>query len=749
MRRLMYFTIGFGVACLAGAALYGQWFLLGAAGAMLLAGVLYFLSGKSDIWKRPALIAVGCAIGLGWFGLYDGIFVLIPRAMDGETAAIIIEASDYSMPTDYGSSVEGTVNLMGRDYNVKAYLNSTTQVKPGDRVNGTFRFRVTTDGGLDDPTSHRTEGIFLLAYPKSEVKIEKCEETPVKYYPAIWREQLLRRIDALMPETGAAFARALLLGDRSGIDYQLNTAFKVTGISHVIAVSGMHVSILFGLLSVLTVKRRLLSCLIGVPVIMLFAAIVGFTPSITRACIMQSLILIASATNREYDQGTSLAFAVLVMLVWNPLTVLSVSFQLSVACMAGIFLFSKSIQQRLAGEKGRYAAKRDSLIGRLRNGLATTVAISLSATIVTTPLVAYYFGCVSVIGIITNVLTLWIISLIFYGILVCLAISLVNMTVAGWLGWLLSLPVQLVILITEMLAKVPMSTVYTVSPYVTAWLIGIYTMLAVFFFQRRKRIFLMILCMAITLMLSQILSWMEPLRDDLRVTVLDVGQGQCIILQSEGKTFLVDCGGDNPEEADVAAETLLSQGISRLDGIFLTHYDEDHAGGLPYLLTRISADILFVPQIEGGEDLHAALAECHDGEMVYVREDLQYTLGCAKITIVGPFSRESGNESGLCILFQRENCDILITGDRGELGELMLLLGRTLPDLELLVVGHHGSATSTGEKLLAATTPEIAVISVGRENRYGHPSDKVLKRLAEWGCTVYRTDINGTIIFRR
>ena len=128
---------------------------------------------------------------------------------------------------------------------------------------------------------------------------------------------------------------------------------------------------------------------------------------------------------------------------------------------------------------------------------------------------------------------------------------------------------------------------------------------------------------------------------------------------------------------------------------------------------------------------------------------MAYTFGSTEMTVIGPFSYNKGNESSLCVLFRHEKCDILITGDRGALGELMLLREHDLPQLDLLIAGHHGSSGSTGEALLAATKPENAIISVGEDNRYGHPSDQVLKRLAAVGCTVFRTDLHGTVIFRR
>lgn len=749
MRRLVYFTLGFAGACVAGSYFYGRWILAGCAAAFLFAGVLLSLRRDEKSLRRVGTALLGLAVGLGWFSLFDEVYVGTARGLDGETVSVQITATDFSYDTDYGSAVEGTVRLNDRNYLVKAYLNEKVDLEPGDQINGTFRFRLTTDGGAEDPTSHRSDGIFLLAYPKSDTSIVKATQSALIYYPAQWRQKLLEGIRIVFPRSTAGFAAALLLGDRTDIDYELNTAFKVSGISHVIAVSGLHVSILFGLLYTLTGKKRLLSGLVGIPVLVLFAAVVGFTPSVTRACIMQSLVLVASMTNREYDPPTALAFAVLAMLFVNPLTIVSVSFQLSVGCLIGIFLFSEKIRAYLAAPGRLNIGKGKDIRTRLKRWFARSVSVTLSATVVTTPLVAYYFGCVSLVGVVCNLLVLWVISFIFYGILLCLGLCAVSANVAAVAAKLVSLPILFVTETAKLLSKLPMAAVYTASPYVIVWLVGVYVLLAIFLLQKKKQPKLLLVCAVSTLLLAQILAWAEPLTDDVRMTVLDVGQGQCILLQSEGKNYMVDCGGDDGEEAaDLAAETLLSQGISRLDGIILTHYDTDHSGGLEYLLTRIHCDQLFLPNIADTDGVGKLLEKQLPGAVQYINEDTTLTFGACTMTIIGPYSYHSGNESGLCILFQREECDILITGDRGEMGELMLLLEHQLPQLDVLVAGHHGSNTSTGEELLAVTMPKLAIISVGEDNHYGHPSDAVLKRLEAIGCQIRRTDLNGTVVYR-
>ena len=193
---------------------------------------------------------------------------------------------------------------------------------------------------------------------------------------------------------------------------------------------------------------------------------------------------------------------------------------------------------------------------------------------------------------------------------------------------------------------------------------------------------------------------------------------------------------------------LLSQGIFRLDGIIVTHYDTDHVGGIPYLLTKIPADTVFLPK--AGMEEEAAVAVMDAAENVFwVEDDVRWSFGNASIQLFAPETLELGNESSVCILFRTEKCDILITGDRSRDGELRLLQRTELPELELLIAGHHGSKSATSDSLLTVTSPEYVFISAGENNRYGHPNGDVLDRLAAHGCSVFRTDRHGDLIFRR
>lgn len=361
----------------------------------------------------------------------------------------------------------------------------------------------------------------------------------------------------------------------------------------------------------------------------------------------------------------------------------------------------------------------------------------------TIPLCALYFGSVSLVAVVTNLLVLWVISFIFYGLVVLCLLGSCWPAGAVFLGKLLSVPIRYVLLTAKTIADFPLSAVYTRSPYIVAWLVFVYVLLAVFLLSRNRKPLQLGCCAVLGLCLALLLSWAEPLRSDVRFTVLDVGQGQCLLLQSEGKTYMVDCGGSSDTaSADAAAETLLSQGITTLDALILTHYDRDHTGGVANLLSRVDTDILVLPAEYTQEHYPAA-------QTIYAAEDLRISSGNTDLCIFAPEKAGNQNENSVCILFDTENCDILITGDRNVSGEKRLLRHACIPDVDVLVAGHHGSKYATGDELLSAVHPEIVCISAGKNNSFGHPAKELLQRLENHGCTVYRTDIQGDIIIRR
>lgn len=743
----MLFGMGFALACVVGVYLIsGHWLLLIAA--CCLAAMIPLFCLKFRKTRIAAVLLLGCTVGLLWNWGFDSLYLSDARAYDGKIVQSQIEITDYCYETDYGIAANGRIDLPGKTYRVKLYLYEEAELKPGDRVTGSFRLRYTADGGEKAPTYHQGKGVFLLAYGRDTMQITSADQVPVKYFPATARRAILTQLDRLFPEDTLGFARALLLGDKNALSYEVDTAFQTSGISHVVAVSGLHVSILFSIVYALGGRHRIVGVVFGIPVLILFAAIAGFAPSIVRACIMQALMVLALLINKEYDPPTALAFSALVMLAVNPLTITSVSFQLSVSCMVGIILFSNRIHDYLLRGKRIEKAKGRSLKAKLIRWLVSSVSVTVGAVITTTPLCAYYFDSVSLIGILTNLLTLWIISFIFYGIMAACVAGAIWLPLGQGIAWLISWVIRYVIGVAKLLSKFPLAAVYTKNVYVVVWLILCYVLLAIFLRSKKKHPGVLALCAATVFCVAIGASWLEPRIDPYRFTALNVGQGQCLLLQSGSKVYMIDCGGDDPERtADEAATTLLSQGITRLDGVILTHYDADHAGGTEYLLGRVPADTLYLPITADTEEMEH-FAALYTDSIQWIGEDTQITDENIQISLFPAAPTASGNESSMCVLCQVENCDILITGDTNAQGERRLLQTQMLPDLEVLVVGHHGSKNATTLELLHATAPDAAIISVSAENLYGHPARETLERLTLCGCYIFRTDQMGTIIIK-
>lgn len=748
MRKLVWFALGFGAAAAFAAYLFSGALLLWVGGFLLITAVLLLALVHTDTGRRLIVFLCGAAMGLLWFQGYDMLYLTSARQLDQQTQAVSVRCTDFSFDTGYGTAVDGQIIVDNKTYKARVYLNDDLDIVPGTMLHGMFRFRYTSPGGSREPTYHRGQGIFLMAYQKEELTVVSPVSSSLCYGAAYLRQKLLSVIEQVFPPDVSPFARALLLGDTTALDYETQTHLMLSGIRHVAAVSGLHVSILFSMVYFISGRKRYLSTIIGIPCLLVFAALAGFSASVVRACIMQALMLIALMLNKEYDPPSALGFAVIVMLMVNPQSITSVGFQLSVASVCGIFLFSKRIYGYLTDSKRPWQGKDKTLHAKLVRFVAGSVSVSLSSQVFTIPLTAMYFGAVSLVSPLTNLLCLWAVTYLFCGILVASIATFLYLPLGSMIAWLVSWIARYVLGISSLLAQLPYSAVYTESFYIVLWLVFCYILLSVFVLTRNKRPVILVACAVLGLCFSLLASWAEPLLDDYRMTVLDVGQGQCILLQSKGKTYMVDCGGESDDStADKAAAILNSQGIYRLDGLILTHSDRDHAGAVPNLLSRIPAEVLIVP-LGQDESWYSQLQSVHDGDLVFAHNNLQIHWQDITIRVFASENYQSRNESSLCILFQHAKCAILITGDRSKAGELELIQHNAIPDVDVLVVGHHGAKDATGELLLGAVNPETAVISVSAYNSFGHPAAEVLRRLNAYGCTVYRTDLHGTVIIR-
>ena len=749
LRILLFLTLGFASACATAAYFPGAVLLFGSCIAAFLAAILCLL-----IRKKPAVLAfvilLGAAFGFVWMQSYEDHYLARLDGYNGQTVSAEVTVTDYSYETYYGISADGKIQLDGKSYKIRLYINDLEELSPGDRLAGQFELQTTTADGAAESDYLQGMGMFLVGYAQEKLRLEKAEELTYRYYPAALRMRILQLLDQCFPGDTLAFARALLLGDTRQLTYTEDTAYKISGIRHVVAVSGLHISILFSLVYAAVGKRRVLTALLGIPVLILFAAVAGFTPSVVRACTMQCLMILAMLVKKEYDPPTALAAAVLLILLCNPMSVLSVSLQLSVGSMAGIFLFAGRIQNHITAGKIGQAVKGKSLRAKVVRWCVMSVSVTLGAMSLTTPLCAYYFGTVSIVGILTNLLCLWMVSFVFYGIMLSCIVGALWTTGGRLVAGAVSILIRIVKGISGALSGLPFAAVYMCSEYIVFWLILCYCLLGLFLLRRKKRPLVLVASIVLSLILAIGASCLEPVVGNYLVTVMDVGQGQCVLLRCGDRNYLVDCGGAHGEEtADKAATLLLSQGILALDGIIVTHYDADHVNGVEYLMQRVPAAALYLPDAPDNTGFRSELTDAFESSICWISTDAQLSDGDWRIVIFAGDAEKAGNESSLSVLFQRQNCDILITGDRSVQMEDALLDRWELPQLELLVVGHHGSASSTGFRLLSQTQPAYAAISVGEDNRYGHPTEQALARLERAGCKVLRTDRDGDINFGR
>lgn len=739
MRRLALFAGGFSLGIFLAQFLLAGVHSLWAALAALLGAFASLALPWS--WRRRAIVVLAAvSLGLGWNWLYTRQ-IQRPAEVLAETEEIRTAAiCGYAVPSGFGARV--TVRLEGVPGKAVLYGGEDLlEREPGQRVSGILRLRSAARIRDEDITAFTSKGVFLLAYAKSPLTVESGNPDSPRWYPLRAARAMRQRIAALFPEESAGFLTAILTGERGELSETSSAALAEAGLSHLVAVSGMHCAFLMALAGFLLPSRRF-QAFCGIPLLAFYAALTGGSPSVLRACVMLSLPLLAVPLRRENDGPTSLLAALFLLLLVNPFAAASVSLQLSFAAMAGLLWLAPRLYGWLKHGKKR---------SRLFLAAAASVAASLGAQVFTAPLAGYYFGTLVLITPLSSLLCLWAASGVFLLGMAAVWISFVFPALGNLLAIPANLLTQFILRTAGLLAKIPGHAVYFANPYLKYWLAYVYLLFAAAYILRDKRrrkyllaSVLAALSLAATLELGQRLY-----QNDLDVLVLDVGQGQSIILSSGGRRALVDCGSANrwKDSGAAAAQQLLSMGCRRLDWLILTHYDSDHVSGITALLDRLPADVLLAPRQAEDPALQRqvlAAAKEHETAVCFVDEALRLDFGLGTLEVIPSPGQGGDNEEGLVILAAAENHRFLITGDMSAASERALLEAYPLPEADALAAGHHGSKYSTSQELLDALQPEAVCISAG-SNAYGHPAQETLDRLARQGCAVYRTDLLGTI----
>ena len=722
-----------------------------AAGALALASLLWALLGRgTPHLRRVLLVLLPLMVSLLYFSAYRALVRQPVQALCGGEHDFSAAVCDWPEATERGAKV--TIRLHGLLGAKAVYYgdDDLLSLRPGDALSGTAWWNDVAAIGDGDLRQFSSRGVYALLYDRDTLTVQPAPDMPLGYAPQYAAKALRDKLAQLWDDPSVlGFLTAELTGDKSLLPESDYVAMQETGLAHIFAVSGLHCAFLVTLLSLLIppTHRRTL-CAVASAVLVFYMLLTGLSPSVARACVMQLFLLSAPLFRRGSDPLTSLAAALTVILLVNPYAVGSVSLQLSFAATLGMVLLSGRLYKSFTGwYRGRNRAVRAVL-----SFVAANLAATLGALVFTAPLTAYYFNILSLVAPLAGLLAVPAAGYAFMSAFVSALLGLVWTPLGHLAGYVPLLLVKYILWVAHLLLAVPYHAVYFTNVYLRVWLLYVYAAFlgcAVTPDGKRKYA----LASALTVLTLAACLWLNSRWQQygaFRAAVLDVGQGESVALCSGSEAALVDCGSSNSyvDAGSVAADALQSAGIRRLSSVIVTHYHADHTNGLTEVLTRLPVDTLYLPDIEdeyGVRDRLVSLAAHQGADVVFVTEPTRIALGEAVLTVYPPLLTTGDlNEQGLTALATAGDFDLLITGDMAGQTEQLLAQTYPLPDVEVLVVSHHGSRYSSDESFLRAITPDNAVISVG-DNRYGHPAEETLRRLQAVGAAVWRTDRQGSI----
>lgn len=745
-------TIGFSFSAgvfLAALLPWNGWQLYAAGGILLLALAWLFAARKQKYFRRGLLILLPLAVSLAYFAGYDHLVRQPIEDRCGAASDFAATVCDWPQATERGARV--TVELEGY-HRARAVLYGEAELlaaRPGDTVTGTAQWQSAAHFDSDDVTHFNARGVYALLYGREDVRLSAGDGDALRWLPQRAGKAFREKVAAIWDDPRVSgFLTAELTGDKSAMDDGDYLAMQETGLAHLFAVSGLHCAFLVTLLALLISRRQRLLCAVTIPLLLFYMVMVGMSPSVVRACIMQIFLLIAPLFRRGSDPLTSLAAALLVILLCNPFAAASVSLQLSFSATLGMVLLSPRLYKLLAGwYKGKCRPLRAALCF-----VAANLSATLSAVVFTAPLTAWYFRIFVLVAPLSSLLAVPAAGWSFMAAFVTVLLGFVWLPLASLLGWISWVLVRYILWIANGMMSWRYHAVYFTNPYLIYWLLFLYAaFIGCATTPDGKRKYLLASALSVLTLTAAI--WVN--RQDyqygvLTALTLDVGQGESVILTSGGETALVDCGSSNSykDPGGLAADTLHSMGVRELSAVVVTHYHADHTNGLYEVLRRIPVQTIYLPDIEdeyGVRERLVSLAEEKGAQVTYVTKETADTLGDTVLTIYPPVQSGGNlNELGLTALASAGDFDLLITGDMSGSTEKKLVETYALPNIEVLVVSHHGSRYSSNIRFLKAVTPEAAVISVG-DNNYGHPSEETLQRLLAVGADIWRTDQQGTI----
>ena len=540
---------------------------------------------------------------------------------------------------------------------------------------------------------------------------------------------------------------AILLGDKDKLSEDIQESFKTSNLSHMLAVSGAHVSyIILGLTyvlqnSIIGKKNGKIVCIFF---LLVFMAITNFTPSVTRACIMAVLTLFSGIIYRKSDVYTNISVAALITLIFNPYSLLDLGFQLSYGGTIGIIIFIKRIQEKKSNSK-------------VINYIKQMALVSIYANIIIIPIMMYHFNTVSFTFIISNIMASPILGIIvitgFLFIIASITVKPLTRLIAIFIKPILSILIK----ISQICSKLPFSNILVVTPYMFN-VISYYAIILYCIKSKKNNKCKIIICLLIVLILINFIIYIFPQK--LRIFFIDVGQGDStLIITPDKKTVLIDGGGSDSFDVGekVLLPYLLDRRILKIDYVLISHFDTDHCGGILTIMEKVKVkNIIISEQAEHSENYERfkKLMIHKKIRLIEVKKGDKIKIGrYSEFKILFPTSRLLSenplNNNSIVAQFNYNNFKMLFTGDIEKLAEQQILKTEKAEiRADILKVAHHGSKTSSIPEFIKAVRPKIALIGVGKNNTFGHPNQQTIKNLENIKCRIYRTDLQGEIIIK-
>lgn len=604
-----------------------------------------------------------------------------------------------------------TIVNIKKNYKIKVYVNGTSDIIPGDYVS--FKGKIREKRAYEIKTMNASG---LDAYVSCQADaIKKKQVFSINSVPVRIRYRLSTALEEI-DSTGGAFVSGIVTGQTSGISDNEKEAFSDTGLSHILAVSGFNLGIIFyAVLLVSSKTPKRLRYIICIFICLAYVFITGFQPSITRAFIMIAMSSLGVLLKRDYDSITSIGVSGLLMLCYNPYYIYNIGFLLSFGATCGIILLKDDIQKKLPEWMGK---------------IKDEMAIGLAAFLSTLPVIIYSKGYFSPLSILFNLIVSPLISLITVGSFICSIIYLI-IGIKEVLYPAVLCGTAMVKLVT-FADNINLMVFPGSPPLLFVALYYVFLLLCFGYIKIGKaggKVKAGLAAVLLVLLLYK--------GNNVQIHIINVGQGDCIFIETPGgSTALIDTGpafgGYNAAESKVIP-FIRKQGYNSIDILIITHFHSDHAGGMDSLVDNINVGTII--SFEAPEEDNMEYTRVSAGDTISLDGVL------FNVLYPGTATEAPGDENECCLVIELSYGDfnMLLTADAEQ--EVMDSLSG---EYEVMKLPHHGSEASFSYPMADASQIGVAVVSVGRNN-YGHPSSNVLEYLSKRGIDTYRTDTMGDI----